>query len=246
MNYERIYNQIIQSAKKSNRKKLRKSNPDYIYYEKHHIIPRCLGGTDDIENLVLLTAKEHFICHRLLCEMYPDNSKLIHAFWRMCTVKNSIGRSYKISAKTFNDIRLKKSKIQSGMVSGSNNPMFGKSHNEITKSLLSKPKSTVHKQLQSQIMRAKYIDGEMTPHNKGKTGERYHSDESKKKMSNSRKGKPKTSEWKLMQSLRMKQLQKQKILCESCSLEFDKRNYSRWHGEKCKHKKPVIIVNEKS
>ena len=36
------------------------------YKENHHIIPKCMGGTNDSWNLVKLTAKEHFICHLLL------------------------------------------------------------------------------------------------------------------------------------------------------------------------------------
>jgi phosphoglycolate phosphatase-like HAD superfamily hydrolase len=46
------------------------------YTERHHIIPRCIGGTDVKENLVDLTAREHFICHRLLVNIHPDNNKL--------------------------------------------------------------------------------------------------------------------------------------------------------------------------
>lgn len=41
------------------------------YYEKHHIVPKCLGGTDDIENLVLLPARAHFIAHALLHKAHP-------------------------------------------------------------------------------------------------------------------------------------------------------------------------------
>ena len=44
--------------------------------EVHHIVPKCLGGSNKKENLVELTAREHFICHRLLCEIYPKNKKL--------------------------------------------------------------------------------------------------------------------------------------------------------------------------
>ena len=35
-------------------------------HDAHHVIPRCLGGTDDKSNLVELTAREHFIVHKLL------------------------------------------------------------------------------------------------------------------------------------------------------------------------------------
>ena len=55
--------------------------------EEHHIIPRCLGGSDDKSNLVKLTAKEHFICHLLLTKIYKKGSleyyKMCHAFLMM-------------------------------------------------------------------------------------------------------------------------------------------------------------------
>ena len=53
------------------------------YFERHHIIPKSLGGTNDVDNLVNLTAREHFICHWLLTKMLPksiDQKKLYHAF----------------------------------------------------------------------------------------------------------------------------------------------------------------------
>ena len=56
------------------------------YTESHHIIPRCLGGSDDKNNLVSLTAREHFICHLLLTKM-SDNNSLKYAL-QMMTVKN--------------------------------------------------------------------------------------------------------------------------------------------------------------
>ena len=49
------------------------------YYECHHIVLRSFGGSDDNDNLVLLTAREHFIIHVLLCYMYPNNGKLLRA-----------------------------------------------------------------------------------------------------------------------------------------------------------------------
>lgn len=83
MNYQRIYDQIIDRANKESRKK---SNG--IYYEKHHILPRCLGGSNQKENLILLTGREHLIAHRLLTRIHPGNSKLAFAFWGMCNLKD--------------------------------------------------------------------------------------------------------------------------------------------------------------
>jgi len=83
MNHLKIYENIIYKAKIQSRKKLRKNQEGYIYYEKHHIMPRCLGGKDEKENLVLLTAREHYICHKLLTYIYPNEYKLSVAFHYM-------------------------------------------------------------------------------------------------------------------------------------------------------------------
>lgn len=76
MNYKKLYNKIINNAKLNN-------NINGKYYEIHHILPRCLGGTDDQNNLVNLTLKEHYICHQLLCNIYPENKSIAHAYWMM-------------------------------------------------------------------------------------------------------------------------------------------------------------------
>jgi hypothetical protein len=53
------------------------------YAERHHIVPKCMSGSNNRENLVELTAREHFIAHKLLCEIYPENNKLRYALWAM-------------------------------------------------------------------------------------------------------------------------------------------------------------------
>jgi hypothetical protein len=73
------------------------------YKEKHHIIPRCLGGDNRIENLVKLTAKEHFICHWLLTKMVSDiviQKKLLHAFSAFA-MKSSNQQRQRITAKKY-------------------------------------------------------------------------------------------------------------------------------------------------
>jgi hypothetical protein len=75
MNYEKIYKQIIERAK---------NRVIEGYTEKHHIIPKCMNGTNNPENLVKLTAREHFLVHWLLHEMYPNSADLRYAFWSMC------------------------------------------------------------------------------------------------------------------------------------------------------------------
>lgn len=74
--YTRIYYKIISRARQEKR---HKSNGFY----SHHIIPKCLGGTNDPSNLVLLTYKEHRVCHCLLIKMVDEkkaNIKMRHAY----------------------------------------------------------------------------------------------------------------------------------------------------------------------
>lgn len=100
MNYKKHYNLLVEKAILNNTQ--HKSN-----YEKHHIIPSSLGGSNDIDNLVLLTPKEHFIAHFLLLKIYKKEyilnknntnyqnyKKIFYAFRMMCTSANSNKRNY--------------------------------------------------------------------------------------------------------------------------------------------------------
>ena len=69
MNHEHRYNQIIMNAMKENRR-----YDTTKFYERHHIIPKCCGGSDSSENLIYLKLREHFICHGLLAKM-PEYTK---------------------------------------------------------------------------------------------------------------------------------------------------------------------------
>jgi hypothetical protein len=109
MNYEKIYNQIIERAKLSNRMKNKEN-----YFEKHHITPKCLGGNNEKENLVLLTAREHFICHWLLHLIYPNNNKILFAFHMMCNVKSGNQNRYTSSSRLYEYVKLEKKKRMSG------------------------------------------------------------------------------------------------------------------------------------
>lgn len=78
MDYKKHYNTLIERA----RIRLLEG-----YCERHHIIPRCIGGIDDASNIVPLTAEEHYVAHQLLVKIYPNNPKLIYAA-HMMTVGN--------------------------------------------------------------------------------------------------------------------------------------------------------------
>ena len=70
MNYNKHYKLLC------NRAKNRLLNS---YTESHHIIPKCMGGSDDLENLVEVTPEDHYVAHQLLVKMYPKHKGLIWA-----------------------------------------------------------------------------------------------------------------------------------------------------------------------
>jgi hypothetical protein len=178
MNYERIYNQIIERAKSENRQK-----NGSTYYEAHHIIPKCLGGkgqTKDLNhpNIVLLTAKEHYIAHRLLCEIYPKSNKLRFASWCMI---NGLGTNKRHSTSS----RIYESLRQS------------LKHSDDTKEKMSlakkgKPGHATSEETKKKIIEARrgYVHDDITRKKMSESGKkRRASKETRQKMSLSHKGK---------------------------------------------------------
>lgn len=75
------------------------------YHERHHIMPRCLGGTDDESNLVDLFAKEHFIAHKLLAQENPENDNLAYAWWMMAVVSSENQERYELSPEEYEEAK---------------------------------------------------------------------------------------------------------------------------------------------
>jgi len=122
MNYQLHYDRLIERA--------RNRTLDG-YKESHHVIPRCMNGTDDKDNLVELTAREHFIAHLLLMKIYPKSYGLIRAVNMMCihqTENRSMNRMYGWLKEKF-------SESQSKSQSGEDNSQYGTRwcHNPLTK-----------------------------------------------------------------------------------------------------------------
>ncbi|MCB1711484.1 MAG: HNH endonuclease [Candidatus Riesia sp.] len=92
MNYLKIYNELC------NRGCLREY--DNKKYHKHHIIPRCMGGTDDYYNISYLTPKEHYMAHRILKRVYPEVRCVKFAFRMMLGFKN-----IKFSSRAYEEAR---------------------------------------------------------------------------------------------------------------------------------------------
>lgn len=94
-----------------------------LYKEQHHILPKCLGGESDTingkfkknskhPNCIWLTAKEHFIAHKLLMQEHPDNLELKAAYCAMAFWKSDTQyRDYELSAEEYEEARLIASEI---------------------------------------------------------------------------------------------------------------------------------------
>lgn len=75
MNYQKHYDLLISRAQG-------RVKPEG-YVERHHILPRCMGGDNTAKNLVRLTAREHFVAHLLLVKTYPNVGGLTTAAYLM-------------------------------------------------------------------------------------------------------------------------------------------------------------------
>ena len=126
MDYKRIYTQICERAKNEYitgfRMKYKPSFSGFTYYEGHHILPVCLGGTGrsdnwSHENIVPLTAREHFIAHWLLHLIYPTNKHLMRAFHTMCKLRDANQPRYTPSSRVIEYAK----KIFIESISGDNN-----------------------------------------------------------------------------------------------------------------------------
>ncbi len=100
--YTTTYFSIIEKAKL-------RVLPNTEYKEIHHIVPRSLGGSNELSNLVDLTYREHRLCHKLLVKMTDgiDKSKMSYAllFFKIDSItKNSLIKSLSDYRKDFTPI----------------------------------------------------------------------------------------------------------------------------------------------
>lgn len=87
MNYQKIYDTLV----KRGQNRILEG-----YSEKHHIIPRCLKGTDEATNIVSLTPEEHYLCHLLLVKIHPNNIRLVKAAMFMISSNDNVERNNKV------------------------------------------------------------------------------------------------------------------------------------------------------
>ena len=117
--------------------------PATTYTEKHHIIPKSLGGNNAKTNIVILTAREHFICHWLLTKITEstNKNKMIYALCMMNTTGHNQFRY--ITGITSRVFEQAKGKL---VVSEETKQKMRKPKSEETKQKMRKPKSEETKQ----------------------------------------------------------------------------------------------------
>lgn len=196
MNYKHHYELLIERA--------RNRTLDG-YSERHHIIPRCMGGGDDPENLVRLTPEEHFVAHQLLVKMYPEKQTLVIAVWRMSF------SPYHVNNKVFGWLRRKHSEAIGEVVGdywrGRKRKPFSDEHRKkIAASQTGRkrgPHSDEHKRKLSEAHRGKRLTAEH-----------------KQKLAKAKQG-VKRNPYKLME-------------CPHCGKSGAGGSMLRWHFDRCK------------
>ena len=75
--------------------------------EKHHIVPKSLGGTNDPDNLVKLSPREHYICHLLLTKMCEGKAKqkMVYALWAIMNLSNPYQERKIIKGRLYESLR---------------------------------------------------------------------------------------------------------------------------------------------
>ena len=104
MNYQKIYDNLV--AKRQLQPAL-KQEGTYGSVEWHHIIPRCIGGSDDKSNLVCFYPREHYIAHLLLWKMHPKHFNLMLALCSMAGNVNATNmRQFKYNSRLYEKVKL--------------------------------------------------------------------------------------------------------------------------------------------
>jgi len=223
------------------------------YTEKHHIKPRSLGGTDDADNLVELTAREHFICHWLLTKMTTgeDRAKIIYALNGMKR-SNKFAQRYetKITARVYESLKKEFSVVHSATMKGRDPWNRGI---PITEEQREKNRKAATGKKRSPESIAKAVAKQ--------TGQKR-SEKTKDRIRKALKGKPKgpmSEAEKLKRSLALKgkpkrqghgdkikvtvaaqkaagihYTQQPKLICPHCGAQAAKHRYNGYHGNKCK------------
>ena len=221
-------------------------------YERHHIVPRSLGGTDDNENITFITAREHFICHWLLIKIYPIGEahwKMLNAL-RMMRAENPNQKRYttKITSRVYAKLKEEYAILQSEKHKGSGNGMYGKNHTEEAKRKISEantgriqPPEEKEKQIAAITGRTRdpftteWKENLSNNHKSKQPGfDGTLSEDTRKKIGDKIRGRKQTEEEKRARGLANLGKTREKRLCPHCEQMIAVNTYPRFHGDRCK------------
>jgi hypothetical protein len=217
--YYTKYNQICKHYKELDLKKSKD-----LYTEKHHILPKSMGGTNKKDNLVRVPARVHFLMHWMLYRIYRT-TEMVYGWNMMCS--NRSGQRF--ISKSFEYARILAGHERKGKPSWNK----GISHSDETKIKISEKKKG---SLLSDETKAKISESlKGNAHAKGIK----HTDETKAKWSdlkkgnnNARFGKPHSDETKAKISATKKLTAR--LICPHCNKIGNISNMKRWHFTNCK------------
>jgi hypothetical protein len=233
------------------------------YKERHHIVPKCLGGSDAKNNLVDLTAREHFICHWLLVKMHTGESKvkMIYALNGMkrnghCTQRYET----KITSRVYEHLKKEFSIVHSATMKGrpAHNkgvPATAEQKEKNRKAALGKKmspesiaKGVAKRTGQTRTAEQKENISRSLKESLAKNPRGQMSDEHKLKRSVSLLGKPKppghtekriaTLAKQIAEGTHYSQQMKS---CPHCGVTASKGPYTRWHGDNCKQLLNILL-----
>lgn len=150
------------------------------FFEIHHIVPCCMGGSDDFANLVKLTPEEHFVAHQLLVKMHPNHAGLVYSLSLMS------GAGTKTPCRN--------NKLYSWLRKKLSMPKSDEHKEKISASMMGKIKTDEHKVKISESLKGR-SKGPLSEEHKAKISYAISniprgpcSEETKKKIGNSNKG----------------------------------------------------------
>jgi uncharacterized protein YeaC (DUF1315 family) len=240
--YNQWYNSIIENAR---------DRTLSGYKESHHIVPQSLGGSETKENLVDLTAREHFVCHWLLIKMHTGEAraKMVYALNGMKrTNKKQERYETAITSRVYQKLKEEFGKTHSAYMKGrtpwnkgvpvteeqrekNRQAALGKKHSTETKEKISKAQLGTK---QKQETKDK-ISASLTGIKRGPMSEEH-----RQKRSDALKGKAKNLDSVAKRQKTLKRLAAEgthhsmvKVTCPHCAKEVTKLVYGRLHGARC-------------
>lgn len=245
MNYQKHYDALIHRAK------WRVLDG---YAERHHIVPKCMGGGDEAENLVLLTAEEHYVAHQLLVKIFPGERKIVYAAWAMTHGKWRSNKKYgwlkrkradaqrgtthtpearkKISEKAKGRVLTPERKEL--FLAGRRGKKNTEEHNrKVSEALRGKKKSAAHVQAIIEARAKVDFTPELREKLAANRGKKLN-EKQRAALLAATKGKPLSDEHKAKVSAAKKGCAQPVLICPHCSKTGGSSLMKRWHFDNCK------------